>query len=96
VSVFDGPHEITDGVDAVGDNLRHLKANELIFNGDDYLKAIKPVRPEIVAKVRLVSDLLWIDVEMSRNDFANPDVDIPLHDRASFTGRKRISEMQQS
>jgi hypothetical protein len=35
VRVLDGPHEITDSVDAIGNDVRHLKARDL--NGDYYL-----------------------------------------------------------
>jgi hypothetical protein len=79
--LLDGSHETTDGVDAVGNDVRHGKANELILNRDYHLKAIKPVRPEIIAKARLVGDALRFYAKMAGYNLTNLERDTALHRR---------------
>jgi hypothetical protein len=96
VLALDGPHEIPDSIDVIGDDIRQFEARDLILNRDYQFEAIQPVRPEIIAKARPVRDALSFDAKMSGYDLADFYIDIILHDRASFLQRKRISEMQQS
>jgi hypothetical protein len=84
VAAFDGPHEITDGIDMIRYDPTQLKARDLILYGDYQFEPIEPVRSEVVAKTRLVRDAAGIDAKMSSDDLAYPAVDIRLHDRASF------------
>jgi hypothetical protein len=81
---FDRPHEITDRVDLIGDDVCHLEARDLILYRDYYFEAIKPVGSEIVAEARLVRHAHGIDAEMGGYDLADLDVDVALHGRSSF------------
>jgi hypothetical protein len=96
VCLLDGSHEITDGVDAVGNDVGKFEARHLIFYRDYQFEAIEPVSTEVIAKTGFVSDALRIDAEMSGDDFADPVVDILLHDRISFVGRNESADCNKS
>jgi hypothetical protein len=68
----------------IGYDIRQLEARDLILNREYQLEAIQPVRPEIIAKARLVRDAPSFDAKMSGYNFADFLIDILWHDRASF------------
>ena len=74
---------ITDCVDLVGDNVCHREARYLIFYGNYYFEAIKPVGSEIVPEARLVRHARRVDAEMPGYDLADLDIDLALHGRSS-------------
>jgi hypothetical protein len=76
ILAFDRPHEITDRVDLIGDDVCHLEARDLILNRDHYFEAIKPVGSQIVAEARLGSTPRWAAMILRL------DVDVALHGRS--------------
>jgi hypothetical protein len=90
VAVLDHAHEITDCVDLVGDNVCHREARYLIFYGDYYFEAIKPVGSEIVLKAGVVRYARRIDAEMPGYDLADLEVDLALHGRPSKSNQQVI------
>jgi hypothetical protein len=90
VAVLDHAHEITDCVDLVGDNVRHSEPRYLIFYGDYYFEAIKPIGSEIALKTCVVRHARRIDTEMSGYDLANLDVDHALHGRSSKSNQRAL------
>jgi hypothetical protein len=88
---FDRPHQITDRIDLIGDDVCHLEARDLILYRDYYFEAIKPVGSEIVAEARLVRHTRRIDTEMSGYDLADLAVYVVLHGRSSLRCRENES-----
>jgi hypothetical protein len=71
VTALDSPHEIADSIDVIGDDIRQFEARYLILNRDYQFEPIQPVRPEVIAKARVVSHTLRFDAEMAGYDLAN-------------------------
>jgi hypothetical protein len=88
---FDRPHQITDRIDLIGDDVCHREARDLILYRDYYFEAIKPVGSEIVAEARLVRHARSIDTEMSGYDLADLAVYVDLHGRSSLRCRESES-----
>jgi hypothetical protein len=74
--------------------IRHCEARHLIFYGNYYFEAIKPVGSEIVSEARLVRHARRINAEMSGYDLADLDVYLALHGRTSKSNQQVIVARQ--
>jgi hypothetical protein len=94
-TALDGTHEVANSINLVSDHVCDLKTRDLVLNSNQQFEPIKPIRPEILLKARIVRQVVGIDSEMPSYDFANLDDEIVLHGPAAcLKARTRITVSQ--